>query len=161
MSIVIYDLDGTLVETKLANREAYIMAGVTPPDNFNTIPWQEWTTKEIHTLKNINLEKTMPEYARELPLLQIARSTKSIVLSNVSDAALKIVAGIFDLSRLTVANKMTPTDKVLFLKNASYTGVYVDDSIETCKLVKATTGWSVMLAVTEGNNQYITTDLGA
>jgi hypothetical protein len=137
---MVFDLDGVLVETRRANELAYRYAGVVPPGNHHVVPWQTWTTKEVHDAKNAALSKFIGEI-RALPLMDLITS-QTIVLSNCSDPAMKLLASLYEpLQHCSIHNNLDASGKTRFLWGARPIGVYFDDSAEVCALVKTHTEW--------------------
>lgn len=145
----VFDLDGTLVQTRKANLMAYQEVGVVPPDNFHQIPWNRWASKEQHDNKNVILKRTMKEYARRMPLLDVALQTiGAVVLTNASDPALDLLLEMFpELYNLTIYNRLSGAAKaqhILSLYGNDEKGVFYDDCLLTCQLVQQVTGWQVV-----------------
>ncbi len=148
--LIVYDLDGTLIDTRTANRLAYEAVDVSPPKDFHTLDWRLWTTPEIHDAKNKALRYTMTRSVRELPLMKVARRHAAFVLSNISPAAFSIVKDNVDLGSLRVSIGLVPADKVFMLQEIEHeigeVGIYVDDSFFTCQMVAQMTSWQVLHA---------------
>lgn len=147
--LVVYDLDGTLVDTRLANLRAYEKAGITPPCDFHIRDWKTWTTSKIHDAKNRFLESVMAENVVELPLLENAQEEGAMVLSNISFDAFNILRLHVNLVSLYIHIEMDSMAKVKFLKDMEEEhriGIYIDDSLLTCQLVQQMTSWQVLHA---------------
>lgn len=140
---IVFDLDGVLVETRRANELAYRFVGVVPPGNHHVVPWQTWTTAEVHDAKNAALENFMDEI-RALPLLGMV-SPRTVILSNCSDAALVLIRRKWPVGLWphAIFNNLNANEKANWLRTHSPAGVYFDDSAETCALVAAQTEWQV------------------
>lgn len=136
-----FDLDGVLVDTKEANRQAYLAVDVRPPGNFHVIPWQHWVTKPLHDAKN----KALPQFAdliKPLRLLELLEDD-SLILSNCSDEALALIRSrIPQLADRTIYNNMIIAEKANFLNRLGEVGLYLDDSQEGCAFIKAHTRWT-------------------
>ncbi len=137
----VFDLDGTLVSTREANRLAYESIGVLPPANFHHVPWNSWTTEEIHKAKNRALPEFIHAFAKPLPLLECALQLEyrnTCVLSNCSDSALLTLRKKFpELRELGIRNRMSGAEKAIFI-SANYMfmqGVFFDDCLLTCQRV--------------------------
>lgn len=156
MTQIVYDLDGVLIRTREANRQAYLSLGVDPPPGFDRVPWQDWLhrhdgglctpAKKLHDAKNAALAKFLPDYGEPLPLLELARAQSATVLSNCSDAALRLYEETFPLRELNIHNEMDAADKVAWLLRQDRPGVYVDDSLLTCQRVSQITDWQTLHA---------------
>jgi len=149
----VFDLDGTLVDTREANRQAYLRAGIEPAHDFHQIPWQRWTVKEIHDQKNLYLPDEMKIYAQRLPLLDLALSLNALVLSNISSEALDALLEVVpERNRLLIKYEMPPNQKVRYLgQELGGEGVYFDDSLHTCQLIRSMTdSWQAVHVIGRG-----------
>ena len=137
--MMVFDLDGTLVDTRKANWEAYRHINISPPDNFHQIPWQQWVTVTGHDAKNRVLPKFMKIHAKELPLLGVARLMEDkVIVSNISAAALESLIDCVDLDEFNIFAGLdirSKADRINFLR-AEY---YVDDSLGNCLYIKDNT----------------------
>lgn len=136
-----FDLDGVLVDTQHALRAAYLSVGVTPPDNFNTVGWETWCTREQHDARNEALP-SFAELVRPLPLLKFALQRRAPVLSSCSRPALKWVQkAIPSVAMLQVVCELRFESKLNAIRAIGETGVYFDDNSEFCDTVARETRW--------------------
>lgn len=152
--LCVFDLDGTLISTREANRRAYEEVGADPPANFHQISWNLWTSAWIHDRKNELLPRMLRECGRVLPLMDLALEQRNtIVLSNCSDAALAAMREIWpELQRLTIHNRMNSAAKATHIKKSfSERGAYFDDCVSTCHLVRLVTGWQTVHVLESDN----------
>lgn len=136
--MIVWDLDGTLVDTRKANLYAYESIGVTPPVDFDTRPWQDWCTEKDHNRKSDVIHLYLDKYARPTVLMPWYRQVGGTVLTNASWPVVKWCFEKFDLA--PVLHGYTPNMKVEWLA-ARPPGVYLDDSKRTIELVRRKTNW--------------------
>lgn len=153
--MIVFDLDGTLIDTRAANELAWrATLGRSPPPDFYERNWMEWASEGAHEEKLRRypwaLERHPP---RVLPLMAVAlreRSFGSIVLSAISPEGLAVVSRlVLPLRRLDIVPGLDIERKVLhliLLESIRGAGVYVDDSAATCQLVRERTGWQTLFA---------------
>lgn len=132
-----YDLDGVLIYTRTANRDAYRMAGVEPPEDFHQRPWQSWTDQKTHDKKNRYLSQTLGASAYEMPYLkQACLQDDTIILSACSDRALALYRELFPRLRvLPIFNRLTLNQKIRALIDHQAKSYY-DDSQFACRKIK-------------------------
>lgn len=146
---LVFDLDGTLIETREANLAAYRSIGIEPPGDFHIRPWQEWVSPENHEKKQDVLPRFMLEHSKLLPahaiLAAMAGECNCQVLTNASDRTLEIVRVLFPVfRRYTIRNNMSPDMKLEFLKSRAASGIYFDDNEELVERVRKETRWQAV-----------------
>lgn len=144
---LVWDLDGTLVETRKANQLAYKSLGITPPDDFHVRPWQEWCSQEAHDEKGRIIGRFILNYARPLQLLQVWEANgRGQILTNASKEAIVAIRNAFpQLADANIKGGMRSYEKTAWLRVHAPTGVYFDDSEKTVGLVKEETQWTAVL----------------
>jgi len=136
------DLDGTLVDSKLAVIEAYRAAGVEMPFYAWGRPWQEWLDDEtVHTRKNRVYADMLRKYGEPLPLYRVAVQRGFPVITGASAAAVAVVTQTFGALNVALTGA-TLEDKALWLHDHAKTGLYVDDDPLTREYVRRYTGWT-------------------
>lgn len=149
---VIYDLDGTLVDTREAVRQAYAVAGVVMPDDAWGKPAQDWLPRVCddpivaHQLKCVAYANALRYHGRQLPLLQELSFHKQTV-TVITGASRQAVNTLYKMGILpsfvkVVAVQQTRRSKVDWLARHGW-GTYVDDDAEVRRLVLDQTLWSV------------------
>lgn len=142
----VFDLDGTLLDTRQAVKEAYRAAGVEMPDECWGLPWREWLTMpnaaEIHKRKNVYYYKTVSIYAKRMPLFSIALQGQYPVITGASWVAVEHVLLMF--GKLNVCLREADFDAKIQWLDERKPGTYVDDLPEARQRVKEATEWKVM-----------------
>ena len=144
---MVWDLDGTLVETRYANLMAYKSLGIKPPEDFNVRPWQEWCTKEAHDAKGRIIKNFILNYAKPLQLLDVWQANgRGVILTNASHEAVDAIRERFGvLATADIWIGMNSQEKVRWLAAQPRHGIYFDDSQKTINLVKEHTKWHTVL----------------
>jgi hypothetical protein len=144
----IWDLDNTLVHTREAALQAYLFTGTTPPDNFHTRPWQTWCSPEDRELKERMYPTMLLQFARPTPLFDLWKVKGGPIITNTAPTSVDVLRRMLpELNDVPIGAGMDPTSKVEYLQILSgdgLTGVYVDDSAETCRRVREETKWQAM-----------------
>lgn len=147
----VFDLDGTLVDTREAVRQAYLAVGVVYPTGAWGIPWQEWTqlsgndAERIHTAKNAAYPAALKKYAKRLPLLPYALYLDAPILTGASRGAVRTLEEWLGVKLNVVLTSATTSDKINWLNDHmssnALTHVYVDDDMKVCRQVEEGTSW--------------------
>lgn len=158
-SCAIFDVDGTLVDTKDLVFRCYASAGVEMPDDAWGKPWNDWLidyfdgdeakarkahkTKQatyLSTLDYTDLDALPPtNVAMTLHLAELA--TVGFLTGAMRAPALKILAGLgFDLANHAFGCGMNVHQKVSTLRLFAqrYRVMYVDDDPDVCTLMRET-----------------------
>lgn len=136
----VFDLDGTLVQTRAANLAAYKELGVEPPEDFHIRPWQEWCTKEVHDAKGQIIARYLQVAAHATPLMPVYDQIGTAILTNASDEVVHTLCGMFETLRRATIVQLKPDQKVAWLRKRP-PGFYFDDSIPTVLKVREQTRW--------------------
>lgn len=135
---VIFDLDGTLIDSEKLIRDSYIEAGVTPPDNFLSLTYKDWIKTDLD--QPAIREKKNFAYLRDFPLkLKLLEPwytamrlyeelTPVSILTGAPEGTCRLFrscAPAWPFFRCTEAHN--PLDKARFLADQVGRGVYVDD----------------------------------
>jgi FMN phosphatase YigB (HAD superfamily) len=140
--VIVCDLDGTLIDSKLAVIEAYRAVGVEMPTHAWGRPWQQWLHDEVaHTRKNDVYADMLRKYGEPLPLYQVAARHQYPVITGASSAAVAAIVGQFGWLNVVLTNASLE-DKALWLHDHAPTGIYVDDDPLTRDYVRRYTGWT-------------------
>jgi len=151
--VIVYDLDGTLIDTHEAVRQAYLVAGVEMPDDAWGKTWQEWLPDfQKHNLKNLAYPEMLRKYAKPLPLYYDAIKSRDAVLTGASREAVYAIKKIFPGLRIAMM-RATRKRKLAWLRrqrvSISKPGIYVDDDEITRELVRKELPWWVTLSPEE------------
>ncbi len=88
----IFDLDGTLVDTRAAVKEAYRRVGVTMPDDAWGVPWTAWLkSKSLHENKAKAYPRCLKEFASKLPLFDFAQKHQAPIITGASTLAVQAI----------------------------------------------------------------------
>lgn len=145
----IYDLDGTLLDSRDAVRRAYAEVGVTMPDDAWGRPWQTWCGVEPHSRKVVVYDRmlkagevsTFPslDVVRE----QLARNEHVGILTGASHEAVRAFIRLHDIHGVALLGwSMTRPQKKHVLHSLRYNGntphiTYIDDE-DTASIVPST-----------------------
>lgn len=142
---LIFDLDGTLIHTRTANRLAYASIGVIPPEDFNVRPWQEWCSPEDHDRKGEIIAEFLHKHASPTPLFQVFQQTSGIIVTNASDDVLHTLLELYPaLKNASHLLRETPAQRVEYMTQWRYGGIYFDDSLDTVMKVRERTKWEAV-----------------
>lgn len=142
---LVFDLDGTLVDTKQAVREAYLASGVIMPESAWGKPWWQWLESvAAHRHKIKVYPEYIPKYAQPLPLLKFAVEFNVPVITSASWEAVRAIKEHFAPSLNVIATECSWFDKCDHLRRISIRGIYVDDDLTTRNHVKENTSWETV-----------------
>lgn len=138
--VLIFDLDGVIVDTKRAVIEAYKIAGVDMPPEMWGHPWREWCDERTHNLKNTAYNYTLNKYAVHGPLFGVVRSLGSdaYVLTGASRDAAVLVRSMFHLNFRLLSCECSYTSKAATLMSLAFDKeiVYFDDDADVVNRLK-------------------------
>tara|TARA_R110000824_G_scaffold58288_1_gene157709 strand:- start:3433 stop:3933 length:501 start_codon:yes stop_codon:yes gene_type:complete len=148
----LFDLDGTLVNTRLAVKEAYRQVGIEMPDDAWGKPWTEWlNNKFAHDAKAKIYPDVLKEFAEPLPLYRYVQQTQAPVITGASRDAVRAINDMFGslnviITCATRQRKVEIIQQYIHEKKDDIT--YVDDDIQMHKEIKkANLSCSVLLPV--------------
>jgi len=148
MTRYVWDLDNTLVHTREAALQAYLLTGTVPPEDFHTRPWQTWCSEADRLSKEEAYPTALRAHARPTPLFDLWRAKGGPIITNTSYTSVEVLCELFpELRQVPKGAGMTPDMKIDFLRmtgEAIGEGVYVDDSAETCRRVREETQWQTI-----------------
>lgn len=161
----IFDMDGTLVDSREAVRLAYLEVGIVMPDNAWGKRWQEWLPQACEPLgldpKRVRERKqeVYPHYVKNVTSTPLGLTFLQLFFEYRNDLpfqrqfSILTGAGCAACEALYTANllpymlhvhaNMTRLDKANYLAHHGW-GIYVDDDEETRLLVKELTTWHVL-----------------
>lgn len=141
---IVFDLDGTLVDSKDALIAAYEFAGVKNPEPLLATAWPKWCTLEQHSIKNDVYPSMLKRYGKLLPLAKFASKGNWPVITFASRRGVDAVREVFDLELNVFRYGCGVSTKAECLKQLHHRGVprmYVDDNAVQLKEIVAGTGW--------------------
>lgn len=149
---IVFDLDGTLIDTREAVRQAYLAVGIVQPEEaWGRLPWQEWLpplcdspehARFLHTKKNEHYEEMLARFAIPLPCWDIAASLKAPIITGASITAVHAVQTLFRRRLNVKANGVNRHGKAAWL-SANGWGTYVDDCPDTRLYLQEVTTWKI------------------
>jgi hypothetical protein len=139
--LTVFDLDGTLIDTREAVVMAYREAGVEMPSWAWGLPWRQWLNdQDAHDRKNACYAKMLRRHAHALPLLDYAIDHFSPVITGASCEAVVAVKYIYPGLNVVLTGA-TRAQKIAWLRTVTPAGLYVDDDDITLQLVSRETTW--------------------
>jgi phosphoglycolate phosphatase-like HAD superfamily hydrolase len=154
----VFDLDGTLVDTKELVRAAYKRVGVTPPDDFFGKSWREWLKDEkLHQKKNQVYAAMMPGHLKALPLMSLYRTLMSAyendadqlfppyVLTGASAEAAKNVFRVLGIKKYLLIPEQTISMKIDWMNKHAAQGIMFEDNQDHATLMRIRTKWTIVL----------------
>lgn len=136
----IFDLDGTLVDTRTAVVEAYREAGIELPEGAWGKPWTNWLKdKRIHDEKARLYPEMLRQHAEELPLYRYAHQHSCPVITGASREAVRAIQKLFGSLHVVVTcatHERKVKELQRYLENAEDYIVYVDDDMRVHEEIK-------------------------
>ncbi len=153
----IFDLDGTLVDTRDAVREAYKRVGVTMPDSAWGKPSSAWLPIPwLVKQKNVHYLKCLEMHADKLPLFDYAQREKCPIITGASRQAVAHVQTIYGQLNIELCGASRER-KVEYLQNIrphpKERLTYVDDDSHTRNLVRKKVPQCISLSPSEAYQQ--------
>lgn len=141
-SKIVFDLDGTLVDTREAVRLAYLEAGIVMPDHAWGLAWHEWLfDPAVHARKVEIYPRFVAELAVGLPLLQTALTHHVPVITGASRRAVQAVQIKFGPLNVVLA-EASLRQKIEYLNwYGPSGGTYVDDNELARAEIERRTKW--------------------
>lgn len=140
----LFDMDGTLVDTLRATREAYRKAGMKMPEGAWGKPWREWCPEEVHAEKQRIYPNTLREFGRVLPAAELFKIVGGSILTAASAPSAWSVIETFLGDRLEgdLYAEYSADEKISVIKKYYVESrvIYVDDNLEFGKRVLRETG---------------------
>lgn len=141
----VFDMDGTLVDTLRATREAYRKAGLKMPEGAWGKTWNEWCPEDVHLEKQRIYPNMLREFGRVLPAAELFKLVGGTILTAASAPSGIAVEDLLGVTFWDMRFEHTSDMKVEFIRAECYASVegeklvYVDDNIEFGKRVLAET----------------------
>jgi len=143
---LVWDLDGTIVDTKAANEWAYESLGVKPPKDFYERHWSEWTDESVHQRKGWITAHYIRMLGKPGPVMQLWINNGGTILTSASEATVNAVRDTFPvLGSADIRWGKTLQDKIDWLNGQEEPGCYFDDSLRTIQRVREDTKWTAIL----------------
>jgi len=158
---VVFDLDGTLADTRDLVRRAYDVVGVHMPEHAWGLPAEAWLAgavpggledvAEVHRLKNVALRTLIAAHGVErLPAADLCEALKKDrsytvgILTGASLGAARATRRALALSRVPILGAGCDLEtKMNVLRATAESGIYFDDDYEACVAVADQTPWVV------------------
>lgn len=144
--LYVYDLDGTLIDSKIAVEESYKAAGVSPPPDFWGKPFSAWSGDwRAHEMKNELYPEMLKKYGARKFCADLMATTEGYILTGASyDAALYAIQflGLSDAT-LGIYDECDDARKLRKLEELGE-GIYFDDDFRFCQRVKELTTWQAI-----------------
>tara|TARA_Y100000310_G_scaffold270200_1_gene283863 strand:+ start:3610 stop:4179 length:570 start_codon:yes stop_codon:yes gene_type:complete len=140
-TFVIFDVDGVLIDSREAVRQAYASVDIVVPEKAWGISWREWLpemvesesrAKKLHVAKNEAYPGMIRKFARELPPIKTLRELLMLdvrvgILTAASLHAARMVSIHLGIHRDVEFIGTECRNKVEVLARLSDKGQYVDD----------------------------------
>jgi hypothetical protein len=143
------NLNGTLIDTFLVLQKTYEYLGVTGWKE--DVPWQSFTTLELHLKKHEVYPELLKKYGKPLPLMQLADEQDWDIITGSSQETIHTLKRVFGL-RLLFAHTgiCSISARVAEIKRLGL-NVYIDnDPIILEQVTKKVPGCQVLLMTTMG-----------
>ena len=138
-------MDGVIVDTKTAVKEAYRQAGVEMPDDCWGKPYHEWCSEEVHELKKQYYPECLQKYGEKLPIADLARSENSWLLTSASKEAIEAVFDLLGFRIPILGYSVTLEQKIKRLNNIDGLVIYYEDNPEKAREINSRSKTTVML----------------
>jgi phosphoglycolate phosphatase-like HAD superfamily hydrolase len=137
-----FDLDGVLMDTQTAVREAYAAAGVVMDPSFWGLPWEDWLPRscngdkhkaqEVHDAKNNLYAQSLRDHGKPLTGAQAFRiaeqsGARVYVITAASRRAARMVLGRLGLEPSGLVASTPQRERGKHLQRWDSVGIYVDD----------------------------------
>jgi phosphoserine phosphatase len=150
IEVFVFDIDGTLADTRPLVKEAYRLAGVEMPDHVWGQPWHAWLYNRtesrahavsVHTRKTeayLKLLATRPP--RKLPAVAVAQRliADGHHVQFITGASSKAARAVLDQCQLSTVRLIgygcTATEKIDVLRHYG-SGLYVDDDLRAGQII--------------------------
>ena len=142
----VFDLDGTLVDTRLAVEKAYAYAGVVMPEFAWGRPWYEWLDDaQVHAVKTRVYPQFVKQFATPMPLFEHALRLNALVITGASVSAVLAIQQAFAPTLRVALTGASLAEKIEFLNfmPGPLTGIYVDDNAQARCDIARETRWQV------------------
>jgi phosphoglycolate phosphatase-like HAD superfamily hydrolase len=145
--LYVYDLDGTLIDSKRAVVEAYKAAGINPPDDFWGKPFSAWCDANVaHERKNDLYPEMLKKYGKRLPTADLMAETGGHILTGASYDATLYALGFLGLMTVVdcIYDSCDDATKLRQLEKLGESGFYFDDDFRFCQRVRELTKWQAI-----------------
>ena len=144
--MIVFDLDGCLIDSEELIREAYREAGAEAPDNFLSLGHHDWIEQDraaVHARKNEAYLRRLITGFRPLPAWRTAEMLRIDgyevgLLTGAPAGTIAVLAAVAETWPFSVGCCVpAPAEKTMWLAARLDGGVYVDDQFH----VKLPPGW--------------------
>ncbi len=136
LRVIVFDLDGTLIDSEDMIKASYLEAGVTPPDDILSLGHHDWIEEEhreaVHARKNAAYLRRLAQGYKTLPPWSAAEKLdgagyETAILTGAPEGTIiPLVMRAPSWPFLAARVGVTPAEKALWLEDQDY-GTYVDD----------------------------------
>ncbi len=153
---LVFDLDGVIVNTRLAVEAAYHTAGIKmPPDAWGR-PWREWCDNDTHRKKNLAYPTVLREHGHPGPLMWLIVKLRgeALVLTGASPDAVNIIRRTFDIDFKVLGYEQTREQKYEKLSALARNQqvVYFDDDRRVVNNINDTMHSNLTAILVKGEN---------
>lgn len=142
--LLVFDLDGTLIDSKRAVFEAYRKVGLFPPEDWWGKPFSAWSDDwRAHDRKNEYYPEMLLKYGRRLPCADLMEITGGIILTGASREATLYALQFLNLGADTISG-CDEAAKLRELERLGEFGIYFDDDYRFCQRVRELTKWQAI-----------------
>jgi phosphoglycolate phosphatase-like HAD superfamily hydrolase len=152
-----FDLDGVLIDTRKANKAAYVAAGVEYPLGAYGRSWQEWLPdackragKDVDVVRDLKAKwypSALRSYAVHLPLANVIHPIHELhdvtIVTSGSKSNAQSALDFLGIQGIDWACNLSSNERVAWL-DAFSPGVYFDDRDDLFSQLLAT-GWTTCL----------------
>lgn len=125
----VFDLDGTLIDTKEATYQAYKHVGINMPDEAWGLPWYEWLdSADIHDEKTKIYPEMLKRHAKILPTLNSALEVDGFLLTSASISSVMTIFRTFNFI-LPILGTSCNNDLKINRLNKLKPGLCIDDNV--------------------------------
>ena len=124
----VYDMDGTLIDTKEAVFRAYESANFNMTEELWNKPWQEiGISKEQHDEKCKIYPHFLKKYSKPLALYYLYQKIPGYILTGASLDACREIVKLYNIPHYMIKCNLTKEEKIQILQGLGYENCYYYD----------------------------------